>query len=274
MDKLHRDIFSLSFKDKNNKFSDKNGLNIKDLATLLDKLYGALGKTGEQMGLQQIVHGSYQLGFGENATGERASDNENPEDEFHPEVVKTNFINLHNKIGNSYEDILPSEWDYYQFLCKLLKQYDCSAEILCAQKTVSKFSIETLSSWLNKPQTYYQEIDDVHSVTIISIGSKYKLNHPPAITVKTKRGTMRILVTEEQESELLKFYKKGRLNLTVKNKILADQHVVHSRKLLYFTEATGSPIGLENLTIEYGDLFSADGIDAFQELLNDRNSHE
>lgn len=83
---------------------------------------------------------------------------------------------------------------------------------------------------------FYYEIDQIYGV-IASIGSN---SLDAKSSIRLSKSGYDILISERQEKELLKYFKKNKLFLTVKKKINAETDKVESAELLDFEGTKGN----------------------------------
>jgi len=237
--------FYLKFDDENKSLSRLAGLNLKELYTLL-KALDDVTDTGDKsfISISNIEEGSYMP------------------------VIITDSESRYNKLLKVHQDLeyksfdeLPAdELKYAKSLIKnLLTENRYLESFDNDQKLISKITSREIG----------KEIDSYNIITSISgiiseIGAK-SLHGKTHIEVHDL--SYRIFTTPEQDSELKKFYRDGRVTLKVKQKIAIKKKKVASAMLLDFNPSNKGTLMGNLSALKQDDLFIVKDIHSHEEVL-------
>jgi hypothetical protein len=204
--------FTIRFDNEDHSLSAINGLPINQLGEMLI-LLGKAVKSGkdDNLTLSEVKGNCYAIVLNTSNSVIYHSANE-----IHKKISEKNFSGF-NPDQNRYAEKLKSIIGTYNYKMNVYsenKDFDCE---------ISDIEFE------NKVESYF-EIDDVHGI-IVSIGSS---NLESNSYVKLSKEGYEISITNEQESELIKHFKKEKLLLRIRKKINFETKKTEAAELIDF----------------------------------------
>lgn len=214
--------FTMRFEDDSNSLSAESGLSIEQLGELLTSLSKAIGLKDEPLTLSAIKGNCYALDL---------STNKQP--------VYETLRSVHDRISKSDFAALNTDQIKYATRLNVLLGDRYRMNVYDPEKT---FNLKITNRVIPKRVEYYYEIDDVYGI-ISSIGGRSIESHP---CIKLSNLNYEVLVTSDQESRLLKYFKKGRMLFRLNKKMDFETDRVVSAELVNYEIMKDSPGKLDD----------------------------
>ncbi|MGZ3767544.1 MAG: hypothetical protein ACXVA2_22970 [Mucilaginibacter sp.] len=213
-----------------------DGLNLKDLASVLEKLSKCLGKDANKFTLTEIENTSYS-----------------PVLETDDTEVVSNFNEIHKAISNTELERLPKDYqDYANTLNKILF---VNGLYLTTHNSIDESSTKLTSLTKLESNQFYYSITTL-SGKLISLYGKNEAK--PSIAIRISNGEeFTIHVTPSQEKEVSEFYKGLNLRLRVRLKKDIKNGNVITASLIDYTIPTDLTFlqSIERVQLQYGEIF-------------------
>ena len=206
--------YILRFDDEDNSLSAKNGIPLDELVKLLDTLNKTLKLAkDDKLVLSEVIGNSYAVGLTTNSY-----------------TAYKQITHIHKKISrNDYAGLNSEERKYALQLKNVLKNKYYFQGYTGTDKT-NRTQIDEII--LPKKPEYYFETGSIYGI-VTGIGGK-TLNGKASVHLNN--AAYEIEVSHEQENELIKYFKKEKLYLTITKKISFDSGTIISATLEDFEE--------------------------------------
>lgn len=237
--------FALNINDEQGNLTVEDGLPFGDLGSLIKSLDGAIKSTDKQKcTLFAIDNHGYTPHFITKS-----------------DKLYENFISVHTNIyEKSIEDLSYNESEYAKTLKKILKEGQYIQAIDANYKTICTIKQKDIEKAID---SYFNIVNKTGIISEIGTKDKSKPNHIYVYGLDYK-----IYITEQQDSALKNFYKSGKLDFKLRQRVSVETGKIQSAKLLSFKTKNDLSFTESLANIDPTDITFLDNVNTHEDIIS------